>query len=59
LASELDRLMGDASAVVLQGYRLPTDRQIIRPGERYYDDRGEEMWNTVSELLAKRERGIA
>jgi hypothetical protein len=59
LSVELDRLMGDASAVMLRGYRLPTDFQIIRPGERYFDERGGAMWNTVAELLAKREREIA
>ena len=51
--------MGDAAAVVLRGYRLPTDRQIIRPGERYFDDRGEAMWTTVTRLLAKLERETA
>jgi hypothetical protein len=59
LSCELDRLMGDASAVVLRGYRLPTDFQIVRPGERYFDERGEAMWNTVVKLLAKREWGVA
>jgi hypothetical protein len=59
LSRALDQLMGDAAAVVLRGYRLPTDFQIIRPGERYYDERGEAMWNTVVKLLAKRERGVA
>jgi hypothetical protein len=59
LSRALDRLMGDAAAVVLRGYRLPTDFQIVRPGERYFDERGEAMWNTVSKLLAKRERGAA
>jgi hypothetical protein len=59
LSRALDQLMGDTSAVVLRGYRLPTDFQIIRPGERYFDERGEAMWNTVSKLLAQRERGAA
>jgi hypothetical protein len=59
LSAELDRLMGDAAAVVLRGYRLPTDSQIVRPGERYFDERGEAMWNTVAELLTKREQGVA
>jgi hypothetical protein len=59
LSRELDRLMGDAAAVVLRGYRLPTDFQIVRPGERYFDERGEAMWNTVVKLLVKRERGAA
>jgi DNA polymerase I len=55
----LDRVMRDAAAVVLRGYELPTEAQIIRPGERYYDDRGEEMWKTVEELVAKREEKTA
>ena len=52
-------VMGDAAAMVLRGYRLPTDCQIIRPGERYFDDRGEAMWSTVTGLLAKLERETA
>jgi DNA polymerase family A len=59
LSTELDRLMGDASAVVLRGYRLPTGFQIVRPDERYYEERGEEMWTTVTKLLAGREQEIA
>lgn len=59
-ASEaLDRVMRDAAAVVLRGYELPTDKQIIRPGENYYDERGAEMWKTVTKLLAKREERTA
>ena len=54
-----DRAMRDAGAVVLRGYELPTDSQIIRPGGRYYDKRGKAMWDTVSGLLAKRERETA
>ena len=53
LSAALDQVMGDAAALMLRGYRLPTDRQIIRPGERYFDDRGKAMWDTVTGLLAK------
>jgi hypothetical protein len=59
LSAALDRVMGDAAALVLRGYRLPTDRQIIRPGERYFDDRGKAMWDTVTGLLTKLERETA
>jgi hypothetical protein len=45
--------MRDASAVVLRGYELPTDKQIRRPGERFYDKRGASMWETVNRLLAR------
>jgi DNA polymerase I len=59
LAEAVDRLMRGAAAVVLRGHELPTDRQIIKPGERYFDERGEAMWKTVNGLLAKRSRGVA
>ena len=55
VSAALDQVMGDAAAIVLGGHRLPTDVQIIRPGERYFDDRGEAMWGTVNRLLKKLE----
>jgi DNA polymerase-1 len=50
---QLDRIMRDAARTILRGYELRTDEQIIRPGERFYDKRGEKMWNTVTKLAAK------
>jgi hypothetical protein len=44
---------------VLRGYELPTDIQMILPGQRYYDERGEAMWNTVSKLVARRQEQSA
>ena len=51
----LDQVMGDAAAIVLKGHRLPTDVQIVRPGEHYFDDRGLKMWTKVSQILKKLE----
>jgi hypothetical protein len=59
VSAALDRVMRDASAVVLRGYELPTDVQLVRPGEHYYDDRGVEMWDTVTRLVAKLEQAQA
>jgi DNA polymerase-1 len=59
VSAALDRVMRDASAVVLRGYELPTDKQLIRPGQRYFDDRGEAMWNTVNRLLTRLEARTA
>ena len=56
LSLALDQLMADAAVVVLRGYRLPTDCQIIKPGEHYQDERGAAMWATVTRLVAKLER---
>jgi DNA polymerase-1 len=58
-SAALDRVMRDASALVLRGYELPTDVQIVWPGGRYHDDRGIEMWNTVTRLVAKLEQAQA
>jgi hypothetical protein len=55
----LDQCMRDASAVVLRGYELPTDEKLMRPGERFTDKRGKEMWETVTQLLAKLEARTA
>jgi DNA polymerase I len=54
-SAALDLVMRDASRVVLRGYELPTDCDIVRPGEHYFDDRGVEMWDTVTRLLGKLE----
>jgi hypothetical protein len=59
LSAALDRAMRDAAAVVLRGHELPTDCQVVRPGERFYDARGVAMWNTVTKLATRREQGVA
>jgi DNA polymerase I-like protein with 3'-5' exonuclease and polymerase domains len=59
VSNALDRVMRDAAAVVLRGYELPTDVQMVRPGQRYFDERGEAMWNTINKLIAKREAQTA
>jgi hypothetical protein len=59
LSRALDKLMGDAAETVLRGHRLPTDTQIIRPGETYQDKRGAEMWAVITRLMAKLEQEAA
>jgi DNA polymerase I len=54
-SAALDRVMRDAASLVLRGYELRTDQQLIRPGSRYFDKNGVEMWRTVSRLLTKLE----
>jgi DNA polymerase I-like protein with 3'-5' exonuclease and polymerase domains len=39
--------MADASAAVLNGFRLRTEAKTIRYPDRYMDKRGVKMWNTV------------
>jgi hypothetical protein len=52
-SAALDRVMRDAASVVLRGYELPSDVQIIQPGECFYDKRGVEMWETITRLVTK------
>jgi hypothetical protein len=59
VSAALDRVMREAAAVVLRGYELPTDVQMVEAGRRYFDERGEAMWNTVNKLVARREEQTA
>lgn len=43
--------MGEASEIVLSGFRLRTEAKIFRHPDRYMDDRGRPMWNTVMKIL--------
>jgi DNA polymerase I-like protein with 3'-5' exonuclease and polymerase domains len=57
-ASEIDAVvartqeaMREASELVLPGFTLRTDAKVVRSPDRYMDDRGRRMWNTVWALL--------
>jgi hypothetical protein len=52
ISRDLDRCMGDASELVIH-HRLPTDDGggPIMPGQRFYDEKGESMWNKINELI--------
>lgn len=43
--------MSDASAAVLNGFRLRSDAKIVRYPDRYMDERGEVLWNTIQQIL--------
>ena len=60
--NELDRvieqtkaIMAEASAIVLNGFRLNSDAEVIRYPDRYRDERGEKMWDTVKSILDRLE----
>ena len=44
-------IMSEASAIVLYGFRLNSDAEIIRYPDRYSDERGVKMWETVTSIL--------
>lgn len=45
--------MREASAMLLGGFELETDAEIVSYPERYSDERGSEMWGTVATILAE------
>jgi len=49
--TETQQAMREASEVVLDGFPLRTDTEIVRHPDRYQDKRGEQLWNTVMRLL--------
>jgi DNA polymerase I len=55
VSAALDRCMRDASALMLEGYEIPTGDEggkwLIRPGQRFYDKRGAAMWAAINRLL--------
>lgn len=48
-------IMREASRIVLDGFELRTEADIIRYPDRYSDKRGREMWKTVTEILRETE----
>jgi len=51
--------MAEASRVVLDGFELETDAEIVRWPDRYADPRGAVMWATVMGLLEENIRVVA
>ena len=49
--AETQAAMAEASAVILDGFRLRSDAKIVRWPDRYMDDRGREIWGRVMALL--------
>lgn len=51
------KAMSDASAAVLDGFKLRTDVKIVRYPNRYSDGRGVKMWETVNRIMERIEAG--
>jgi hypothetical protein len=52
IAHATQEAMREASEIVLDGFSLRTEVKIVRHPDRYLDERGRQMWDTVSGLLA-------
>jgi DNA polymerase-1 len=62
IEADVGRMQGamrEASRVVLNGFELGTDAEIIRYPDRYADPRGAVMWERVMKLVHEQEEGVA
>ena len=53
VAEQTQRAMAEASRIVLDGFVLRSEANIVRYPDRYADERGQRMWDTVMQCLAK------
>lgn len=51
--------MAEASRIVLDGFELRTDVDVVSYPDRYMDDRGAVMWARVQDLITQRRRVVA
>lgn len=49
------KAMDEASSIVLNGFVLRTEAHIVRYPDRYMDDRGRAMWDTIQTILQELE----
>lgn len=43
--------MADASAIVLEGFKLRSEAKLVRYPDRYQDQRGQRMWQTAWQII--------
>ena len=52
IVARTQEAMAEASAVILDGFRLRSDARIVRWPDRYMDERGRGFWDRVMALIA-------
>ena len=52
-------LMERASTIVLAGFKLRSDEKIVKYPDRYSDERGVKMWESVWQLIAENKREVS
>jgi hypothetical protein len=52
---ETQQIMSDASAIVLDGFRLRSDAEVFLPRDRCMDERGRQMWQAVTRIIDQAE----
>ena len=55
--ARMQEAMREASRVVLDGFELGTDAEVVRYPDRYADPRGIDMWDCVMRLIRQQQSG--
>ena len=55
VVADTQAAMAEASRLVLGGFELRTEAKIVRWPERYMDERGARMWDTIMGILTELE----
>jgi len=50
-ALDTQQAMEEASELILNGFRLKTDTEVVKWPDRYFDERGAGMWKKTMKLL--------
>jgi len=50
-ALDTQQAMEEASELILKGFRLKTDTEVVKWPDRYFDERGAGMWSKIMKLL--------
>jgi hypothetical protein len=58
VVAQTQGFMEQASLAVLPGFPLRTEAKIVCYPERYVDDRGAELWETVQTILQERHSAV-
>jgi DNA polymerase family A len=51
---QTQKIMQAASEIVLDGFKLRTDVDVIKYPDRYQDERGKKMWDLVQDIVRKK-----
>ncbi len=54
----VQKLMEEASSIVLDGFKLKSDVDVVRHPNRYMDERGEAIWRKIYKLLNKHSSNV-
>ena len=53
-AKKTQKLMTEASRIILNGFELKTDAEVFIHPKRFPEERGEEVWNMLQHQLEKK-----